>query len=609
MAKNTTKKTKSTANGGVTKQIADNLQSYQDAAQQLVAALTRGGSPGKSADGTDEGVAPVGEVADYQYISGLQPFTGTQFGDISSAVQSMMNLMFKQPEVTYDKITRFWTEQFRIYTGTSDLAPAKGDHRFDDPAWSNQPLYKQAMQTHVSVRNCLEDWVDALPVDHKEAERIRFTLSLFTEALAPSNWPSNPAALKRYVETGGASAIRGLRNIVDDLMHNNGMPSMVKRGVLKVGEDMGNTPGKVVYRSEVFELIQYAPMTDEVHARPYLMVPPQINKYYFYDLSPKKSLIRFAVESGLQVFTLSWRNPTQEHRDWNFDTYIAAIEEAIDVISEITGSPDCNIEGGCIGGLTVAGLLASQVGRAERKVNSATLMVTMIDTSAETQLGSIASGPGLIELAKLDSATKGVMEGSEMGRIFAMLRPNDLIWSYWVNNYLLGNEPPTFDVLAWNADTSRMAAGLHLAILDLVKNNAMARGEFKVNGTPIQLDAIDCDQFWMAGSADHITPWQACYASMQLLGGKREFVLSDGGHIQSMISSPSNPRAKFHVGAEQPVDPEAWFAGATEHDSSWWLYWRDWITKRSGDMQKAPDSLGSAQHPALTDAPGTYVFE
>ena len=596
----------STKHEGVAKQIADSLQSYQDATRGLVDVLAHLGSQGKPADGSHEGVR--GEVVDYQYISGLQQFAASQLGDIAAATKTMMNLTFQRPDVAFEMATRFWMEQLRILTGASDLTPAKGDHRFDDPTWSSNPFYKQAMQTHLAVRNCLEEWVEELPVDRKEAERVRFGLSLLTEALAPSNWPSNPAAVKRYLETRGESAIRGLRNMVDDIVHNGGMPSMVKRGALKVGEDMAGTPGKVVYRSEVFELIQYAPMTDEVHARPYLMVPPQINKFYFYDLSPKKSLIRFAVESGLQVFTLSWRNPTQEHRDWNFDTYISAIEEAIDVISQITGSPDCNIEGGCVAGIAVAGLLGSQAARGVRKVNSATLMVTMLDTSAETQLGALAA-PAMIEMAQINSAAKGVMEGAEMGRIFAMMRPNDLIWSYWVNNYLLGNDPPTFDVLAWNADTSRMAAGLHVGILDLVKNNSLVRGEFKVHGTPVQLDAIDCDQFWMAGSADHITPWQACYASARLLGGKREFVLSDGGHIQSMVSSPANPKAKFHTGTKLPEDPDAWLAAATEHNSSWWLYWRDWITKRSGDTRKAPKSLGSAQHPALTDAPGTYVFE
>lgn len=598
----------STKGEDVSQQITGYLQSYQDAVRKMTGAFG-GGSPGNPPERSgDDSAEQVGEIADYQYISGLQNIVGAQLSDIGVATQKMIDLWFQRPDVAYQNIARFWMDLFRINVGASDLAPEKGDHRFDDPAWSNQPFYKQAMQTHLLVRNTLDKLVNDLPVDHKEAERIRFAFSTLTEALAPSNWPTNPAALKRFVETGGSSAVHGLQNLVDDIIHNNGMPSMVKRGALKVGKDMGTTPGKVVYRHEVFELIQYAPMTGEVHARPYLMVPPQINKFYLYDLSPKKSLIRFALESGLQTFALSWRNPTEKQRDWNFSTYIAAIEEALDVISEITGSPDCNIEGGCLGGITVAGLLGSHASRGERKVNSATLMVTLLDMSTETQLGNLAT-PSLLELAQVNTAAKGLMEGAEMGRIFAMLRPNDLIWNYWVNNYLLGKDPPAFDVLAWNADTTRMAAAVHLEILDMVKNNTLVRGEFKVHGKPIRLDSIDCDQFWMAGSTDHITPWQACYASAQHLGGQREFVLSDAGHIQSMTSSPNNPKAKFYVNPELPKDPEAWLAGATEHKHSWWLYWRDWITKRSGDLRAAPDSLGSSKHPPLTDSPGTYVFE
>jgi len=593
---------------GVTKLIADNLQSYQDAAQGFVESLSHMAPPGWPAERFHEGAPPVQQVVDYQYMSGLQHFATAQIEDFTAATQSMMNLMLRRPDFAYRKVTEFWTEQFRIMTGMSQVTPEKGDHRFDDPAWSSNPFYRKMMQSHLALRNTLEEWVDALPVDHKEAERLHFALTMVTDAMAPSNWPNNPAALKRYMETRGQSAIKGLQNLLDDVVHNGGMPSMVKRDALKVGVDLATTPGKVVHRGEVFELIQYAPLTEQVHARPFLMVPPQINKYYFYDLTPKKSLVRFALESGLQTFTLSWRNPTEEHRDWNFDTYIAAIEEAIDVICEITGAPDLNIEGGCVAGIAVAALLASQAGRGIHKVNAATLMVTMLDTSVETQLGAIAA-PAMLELAQLNSAKKGVMEGSEMGRVFAMLRPNDLIWAYWVNNYLLGNDPPTFDVLAWNADTSRMAAGLHGDILDVVMNNTLVRGEFRVYGEPVRLEDIRCDQFWMAGSADHITPWQACYVSARKVGGAHEFVLSDGGHIQSMVSSPRNPKARFHVGGDQPEDPETWLASATQHDASWWLHWRDWITRRSGDLRPAPTAQGSDRHPPLTDAPGTYVFE
>jgi polyhydroxyalkanoate synthase len=589
----------------LSKQVLDALRNNQAAAQQLLESVMNPGMMRRSTDGREVGEPPP-DVADHAYPG--QPFVGMQFGDIAATARKMIDLMFQRPDVALENINRFWSEQFRVLTGTSEIAPAKDDHRFDDPTWRENPSYKLAMQTYLSVRKGLDAWVDGLPVEHKEAERIRFMLSLFTEALAPSNWPTNPAALKRFLETGGKSAIRGLQNMVDDILHNDGMPSMVKRDALKVGRDMALTPGKVVHRSEVFELIQYVPTTEEVRARPFLMVPPQINKYYFYDLSPKKSLIRFAVESGLQTFVISWRNPGPAHRDWNFDTYLAAIEEAVDVTREITGSADVNLEGGCVAGIEVAALLAHLAQRGERKVNCATLMVTMLDTSVETQLGVLAT-PDTLSMARQNSKMKGLMEGSEMGRIFAFLRPNDLVWNYWVNNYLLGNEPPTFDVLAWNADTARMTAGFHVELLDLVQNNSLVRGEFKVRGKPVRLEAVQCDQFWLAGMTDHITPWNACYASSRLLGGKREFVVSDGGHIQSMISSPSNPKAKFFVNPAQPESADEWLNGATEHHGSWWLHWREWITQRSGKLQKASPTLGSAAHPPLVDAPGTYVFE
>ena len=597
----------------ISRQIMETLRTQQDAARRMMEAIlpqpaapAPGAAPEPAAP--SEGVPAVHPAQVGDPATAAQPVPGLHLHDIGAAARKMMEFWFQRPDVAMENISRFWAEQIRIFTGTSPLEPARDDHRFDDPLWKDNPIYHQGMQTYLLLRNGLQQWIDALPVEHKEAERIRFQVSLVTEALAPSNWPTNPAALKRFVETGGTSALRGLKNIVDDIVHNQGMPSMVKRGVLEVGKDLATTPGKVIHRSEVFELIQYAPLTPQVHERPYLMVPPQINKYYFYDLSPNKSLVHYALEAGLQVFTISWRNPTQEHRHWNFDTYIDAIEEAIDVVRDVTGSPDVNIEGGCVGGITVAALLAHLAARGEHKVKSATLMVTLLDTSVETQLGNLAT-PEAIEMARVGSSVRGVLEGSEMGRIFAFLRPNDLVWSYWVNNYLLGNDPPAFDVLAWNADTSRMAGDLHLQILDLVQNNRLVRGEFKVKGEPIALGRIDCDQYWMAGLADHITPWKGCYESVKLLGGQRTFVVADGGHIQAMISSPANPKAKFLVADELPPTPDDWLAKATEHHESWWQHWRGWITEHAGAKRKARKTLGNARHKPLADAPGTYVFE
>ena len=585
------------------KQILDALRYNEAAAQQILDSMT-----GQATRASRSAHAADPASSDVDTTSGFPSWNAGDYGDVVESARRMMDLVFQRPDVALANINRYWTEQFRILYGISDVEPEKGDHRFDDPAWHDNVYYKRAMQTHVALQKGLDEWVDALPVEHKEAERIRFMISLVSDALAPSNWPTNPAALKRYLETGGRSAITGLQHMVDDAVRNGGMPSTVKRDALQVGRDMATTPGKVVHRSDVFELIQYTPSTKQVHARPFLMVAPQINRYYFYDVSEKKSLIRYTVDAGLQTFVISWRNPTAEHRDWNFDTYLAAIEEAIDVVREITGSPEVNIEGGCIAGLEVTALLADLAQRGERKVHSATLMVTMLDTSVESQLGVLAT-PSTLEMAKTVSSMKGIMQGSEMGRIFNFLRPNDLIWNYWVNNYLMGNDPPVFDVLAWNADTTRMTAGFHVDLLDVVQHNTLVNGEFKVHGRPVRLDAVDCDQFWLAGLADHITPWRACYASARLLRGKQEFVVSDGGHIQSMISSPNNPKAKYFVNPRMPATAEAWLEGAKEHQASWWVLWRDWIKQRSGKLTKARPGPGSRKHPPLVDAPGTYAFE
>jgi len=593
------------------RQLGEALPDSAAAAKTTIDRAMRPGQANRSAGSSEAAPEIPDNVADA--VAGSQPWPSAEYGDLDyggliQTAHEMVSALVQHPDAALASINAFWTEQLRILGGTSEIAPAPGDHRFDDPAWREIAWYKLAMQSHLLLRQGLDAWVDGLPVAHKQAERIRFLVSLATDALAPSNWATHPAALKRSLETGGQSALRGWQHMLEDAVGNGGMPSTVKRDALQVGRDMATTPGKVVHRCELFELIQYAPATAKVHARPFLMVPPQINRYYFYDLSEKKSLIRYAVESGLQTFVISWRNPRPEHRDWNFDTYIAGIEQAVDVVRQITGSSDVNLEGGCIAGMEVAALLADLARRGERKVHSATLMVTMFDTGVETQLGVLATPAGL-EMAKTVSRSKGVMDGAEMGRIFSYLRPNDLIWNYWVNNYLLGNDPPVFDVLAWNADTVRMTAGFHVDLLELVQNNPIVRGTFKVRGRPVRLKSVHCDQFWLAGLADHITPWPACYASSRLLGGRREFVVADGGHIQSMISSPSNPKAKYFVNQSAPPTAQAWLDGAREHEGSWWTRWREWIKERSGPLVAAPSRLGSRRHRPLGDAPGTYVLE
>jgi polyhydroxyalkanoate synthase len=388
------------------------------------------------------------------------------------------------------------------------------------------------------------------------------------------------------------------------------MPSQVDTSAFKVGENLATTHGAVVFRNEVLELIQYYPVTENVSERPLLIVPPQINRFYVFDLSPQKSLVQYALKNGLQVFIVSWRNPTPAQRDWGLETYIGAIREAIDAVRLITGSPDCNLLGACSGGITTVTLLGYLAAHADSSVHALTLLVSVFDTgNGQTALGLFASEEA-IEAARRHSHVRGVLEGKEMARVFSWLRPNDLIWNYWVHNYLLGQEPPAFDVLYWNNDTTRLPAALHSEFLTIYQCNPLARaGALVVRGTPIDVSQITCDCYILAGTTDHITPWQACYRSSRLLGGQREFILSNSGHIQSILNPPGNPKATFFTNAAQSADAQDWYAGATKHSGSWWEYWKTWLLAHSGSQKAAPASVGNDTYTVLAEAPGTYVFE
>ncbi len=498
----------------------------------------------------------------------------------------------------------------RAWLGRSDVEPKRGDKRFADPAWRDNPFYRAWMQSYLAWSEALDRFVDKTGLDAKNAQRARFALSLVTDAFAPSNvWLGNPAALKKFVETGGVSAIKGFEHMLDDIAHNRGMPAQVDKSAFALGKNLAVSPGAVVFQNPVLELIQYTTITERVYERPLLLVPPQINKFYVLDLAPGRSLVEYLVTQGIQTFVLSWRNPTAAERDWGLETYLRSMLEAIDAAREITGSPDLNIVGTCSGGITTALLLGHLAATGDRQVNAATLMVTVLDTGAESQLGLFAT-PETIEAARQASRVKGVLEGQELAQVFAWLRPNDLVWNYWVNNYLLGDNPPVFDILYWNNDTTNLPAGLHSDFLDLYLENPLARhGKLELLGTPIDLGRVNIDAVVLAGITDHITPWKACYATTQLLGGQCEFILSSSGHIQSILNPPSNPKAKWFRNPQVAADADQWLAGAKEQTGSWWEHWRDWLREHSGELRAAPDTLGSKRHPAGANAPGTYVRE
>ena len=540
---------------------------------------------------------------------GLNPVIGFRGKDILTSARMVLMQALKQPIHSTKHVARFGLQLKDVVLGSSELKPESDDRRFTDPAWSQNPLYKRYMQTYLAWRKELHDWIDTSSLSEQDTSRAHFVISLMTEAMSPTNTLANPAAVKRFFETGGKSLLDGLSHLAKDLVNNGGMPSQTDMTAFEVGKSLATTEGAVVFRNEVLELIQYKPVTEQVLSRPLLVVPPQINKFYVFDLSPEKSLARFCLRNGLQTFIVSWRNPTKAHREWGLSTYIEALKEAIDVVCSITGSPDINTLGACSGGITTAALLGHFAASGVNKINAVTQMVSVLDFTLDTQVALFADEKTL-EAAKRRSYQAGVLEGSDMAKVFAWMRPNDLIWNYWVNNYLLGNEPPVFDILYWNNDTTRLPAAFHGELVEMFKTNPLLRpNALEVCGTPMDLSKVTCDLYCVAGTTDHITPWEACYKSALLAGCKVEFVLSNSGHIQSILNPPGNPKARFMTGEDMPSDPKLWQERATKHADSWWLHWQKWITARSGESKKTPSSLGSKKYPAGEAAPGTYVHE
>jgi polyhydroxyalkanoate synthase len=501
----------------------------------------------------------------------------------------------------------------RIATGASELVLDAKDRRFADPAWKESLAYRALLQGYLAWGSALYRFLDEAKLDKRDAERARFVVSLVVDAMSPTNsLAGNPTALKKLVDTGGRSLAHGLENFIGDLVHNGGLPTQVDTRTFAVGKNLATTTGAVVYRSPVMELIQYRPTGEEVHKRPLLIAPPQINKFYVFDLAPEKSIIRYCLEGNLQAFAISWKNPTSTERHFGIETYVAALEEAVDVMREITGSEDVNIWGSCSGGITTSACLAHLAARRERKVHSATVAVCLLDMAAtqNTTAGLFVSAESIVA-AKSASQLAGVVEGQELARMFAWMRPNDLIWNYWVNNYLLGNAPPAFDVLYWNNDTTRLPARLHADFLDLIDANPFVNaGRLDVRGTPLDMRRVNLDSYVIAGLTDHITPWQGCYNTAKLYGDRSTFVLANSGHIQSLLNPPGNPKACFWTGgAASAPDAEMWLEQAAKHSGSWWPHWLDWIKARSGDLIPTPAELGSEQNSPLEAAPGRYVME
>jgi polyhydroxyalkanoate synthase len=554
----------------------------------------------------------LGESAT-QAMLGPNPFIGFRTEDVIATAGAIASEAASNPMLVLEQQAALVRELASVFANKSTVKPEAGDKRFADPAWTENPFYRTWLGGYLAWTNTLNEFVDKSSFDPLTKERARFVTQLVTDALAPSNTPANPIALKRAIDTGGASVVRGLQNMISDLRDNHGMPSMVDKKPFEVGKNIASAEGSVVFRNDVLELIQYRPKTELVYEIPLMIVPPQINKFYVFDLSPEKSIVDFLNAGGIESFVVSWRNPKAAQRDWGMDTYVAAMIEAIAAVKEISGADKINVAGACAGAMTLSALLGYYAAGdgAESPLNSATLLVAVLDSEAESSTMFLFATPESIEAAKASSRSRGVLEGSEMGRVFAWLRPNDLVWNYWVNNYLVGNSPPPFDILFWNADTTRLPAKFHGELIDAFAENKFKKpGALTVLGRPIDLRKVSLDSYFVAGITDHITPWKGVYGTMRIFGGEKTFVLSAAGHIQSLINPPAAAaKRQYFLNSNKVADPDEWLKAATPSKGSWWGHWLEWMQQHSGAQKPAPQTLGSAAHPPLAAAPGPYVVE
>jgi polyhydroxyalkanoate synthase subunit PhaC len=488
------------------------------------------------------------------------------------------------------------------------LPPAPKDKRFTDRAWEDNAAFFATGQTYRLFGRLIEDLLGVAELEEPWNGKASFALRMTLDALAPTNFlATNPAALKRAFESGGVSLMRGFRNFLTDVATNGGFPRKVDRSAFTVGKNLAATPGKVVFRNDLMELIQYAPTTPQTYEIPLLSSPPWINKYYIMDLAPGRSFVEWAVNHGHTVFQISYRNPDQTMGTVQLDDYLLhGPLTAMDVIGDITGSDRVNIAGLCLGGTLTGMLMAYMAARGDNRVNSATLLNTMLDFG-DTGMLKYFTDPDAVARLEVKMAKRGYLDSTEMSRTFDLLRANDLIWNYVASSWLMGEDPPAFDILAWNEDGTRMPAAMHSFYLRACYiENQLARGVMSLADTRLDLGSVKEDTYVLSAKEDHIALWTTAYKTTQLLGGNVRYTLSSSGHIAGIVNPPS-PKAMYWSNPSNPPDPKAWLAGATEHRGSWWEDWTAWIAERAGGKRDAP-TMGSAAYPPVGDAPGKYVL-
>jgi len=501
-------------------------------------------------------------------------------------------------------------ELAKIALGQSDLSFDERDQRFSDEAWRTVPYFRIMGQSYRLFELWMGKMYESVDASWQQKARARFAADVLTAALSPTNYlGTNPAALRKAAETGGVSLVRGAQNMLRDLARG-GMPSMVDREQFKVGQDLAATPGAVVYREEMFELLQYTPTTPKVRAVPLVMVPPQINRHYILDLAPGRSLAEFAVSRGIGVFMVVWRNPSSLRGDgkWALNDYVAAAERAGQVARKIARTDTVNLLGLCAGGITLAYALAHQAATGDRSAGSATFVVTMLTGQKPNVVGMMDTSQARAVLEQAAKAEQ-IIPGTALRSVFAMLRPNDLVYNYLVSGWLMGQSPAPFDVLAWNDDATRTTARFAAESSRLAMDGWDGHGPV-ILGVQTDFGQVTCDSFHVGGFTDHITAWRACYDTAHLIGGAgKEMTLIKSGHIQSVVYPADSTRYDRWSGPPTPADPDQWIQTAAVDKGSWWRPWTEWLIARSGPERQARATLGNRQYPPLGPAPGTYVYE
>ena len=532
--------------------------------------------------------------------------TAKLMADPSRLVQAQLSLW-------NDYMTLWQRSAQRFLGGEAEpvIEAASEDRRFRDKAWSDNTLFDFIKQSYLLTARCLQGAVkDVEGLDERTARKVDFYTRQFVDAIAPSNFlMTNPEVLRATIDSRGENLLNGLKNLLDDLERGKGRLAitMTDMAAFKIGENVATTPGKVVYQNELIQLLQYAPTTETVKRRPLLIIPPWINKFYILDLRPRNSFIRWAVEQGHTVFVISWVNPDERLAQKSFEDYMRdGLLAALDAMEQATGEREANVIGYCLGGTLLAATLAYLTAKRDRRIKSATFFVTMVDFTEAGELSVFIDEEQLHALEER-MEKKGYLEARDMHTTFNMLRANDLIWSFVVNNYLLGKSPFPFDLLYWNADSTRMPAAMHSFYLrKMYQENLLARpGGITLGGVPIDLRKVKTPAFLLSTRDDHIAPWRSTYAATQLYSGPVKFVLSASGHIAGVVNPPGSKYGHWENDANPPT-AEEWLAGATQHADSWWPVWERWIAKYAGGEVPARQP-GDGKLTPIEDAPGSYV--